>query len=202
MFKADLIERAERLRSSVEDPTRNLASCPSLVLNADYTPLSYYPLSLWPWQTAIKAIFLDRVDVIETYDREVHSPNLDMKIPSVIALKQYVKPSEFPAFTPFNVFLRDRFICQYCGDPTDLTFAHLIPRSRGGLTRWDNVVAACAPCNLKKGGEMPEVAGMLPAQLPYRPTVFELHRNGRLFPPNYLHDSWVDYLYWDTELEP
>ncbi len=49
---------------------------------------------------------------------------------------------------------------------------------------------------------MPDEAGMLPRQLPYRPTVFELHRNGRLFPPNYLHQSWLDYLYWDTELEP
>ncbi|HBM05367.1 MAG TPA: HNH endonuclease, partial [Erythrobacter sp.] len=107
-----MLERAARFRSSEDDPTRNLQSCPSLVLNADFTPLSYYPLSLWPWQTAIKAIFLDRVDVIATYEREVHSPSLDMKIPSVIALKQYVKPSEFPAFTRFNLFLRDRFSCQ------------------------------------------------------------------------------------------
>ena len=48
----------------------------------------------------------------------------------------------------------------------------------------------------------PRDAGMHPRQEPYRPTVFELHRNGRLFPPNYLHDSWLDYLYWDTALEP
>ena len=82
MFKAELLERAARFRSADEDPCRKLESCPALVLNADYTPLSYYPLSLWPWQTAIKAIFLDRVDVIASYDREVHSPNLDMKIPS------------------------------------------------------------------------------------------------------------------------
>ena len=109
MFKADLIERAAHFRSAEEDPTRKLDSCPALVLNADYTPLSYYPLSVWPWQTAIKAIFLERVDVVATYDRLVHSPSLDMQIPSVIALRQYVKPSEFPAFTRFNVFLRDRF---------------------------------------------------------------------------------------------
>ena len=50
--------------------------------------------------------------------------------------------------------------------------------------------------------KMPEQAKMWPSQKPYRPTVFELHRNGRLFPPNYLHESWLDYLYWDTELEP
>jgi 5-methylcytosine-specific restriction endonuclease McrA len=100
------------------------------------------------------------------------------------------------------VFLRDRFTCQYCGSKEDLTFDHLVPRSRGGQTRWDNVVAACAPCNLDKGGAMPAEVGMHPSQAPYRPTVFELHRNGRLFPPNYLHQSWLDYLYWDTELDP
>ncbi|RME96518.1 MAG: HNH endonuclease, partial [Alphaproteobacteria bacterium] len=55
---------------------------------------------------------------------------------------------------------------------------------------------------LKKGGKLPEAAGMWPAQKPYRPTVHQLHRNGRKFPPNYLHESWLDFLYWDTELEP
>ena len=101
---------------------RHLANCPALVLNADYTPLSYYPLSLWPWQTAIKAVFLERVDIVASYAREVHSPSWTMPIPSVIALRQYVKPSEHPAFTRFNLFLRDRFACQYCGSGKDLTF--------------------------------------------------------------------------------
>ena len=175
---------------------------PALVLNADYRPLSYYPLSLWSWQDAIKAVFLDRVNIVAEYEHAVSSPTFSMKLPSVVSLKAYVKPSRHPAFTRFNVFLRDRFLCQYCGCKDDLTFDHLIPRSLGGLTRWDNVVTACAPCNLSKGGDLPHQAGMRPRQMPYRPTVFELHRNGRLFPPNYLHDSWLDYLYWDTELEP
>ena len=134
MFKADLIERTAPFRSAEDDPSRKLASCPALVLNADYTPLSYYPLSLWPWQTAIKAVFLERVDIVASYEREVHSPSLDMKIPSVIALRQYVRPSEFPAFTRFNLFLRDRFQCQYCGAEKDLTFDHVIPRRLGGRT--------------------------------------------------------------------
>jgi 5-methylcytosine-specific restriction endonuclease McrA len=175
---------------------------PALVLNADFRPLSYYPLSLWSWQETVKAVFLDRVNIVSEYERTVRSPSSTIRLPSVVSLKTYVKPALYPAFTRFNVFLRDRFSCQYCGDREDLTFDHLIPRSRGGLTRWDNVVAACAPCNLAKGGAMPKDVGMFPSQHPYRPTVFELHRNGRLFPPNYLHDSWLDYLYWDTELEP
>ncbi len=175
---------------------------PALVLNADYRPLSYYPLSLWCWQDTIKAVFLDRVNIVSEYDRQARSPSLAIWLPSVVSLKSYVRPTLYPAFTRFNVFLRDRFACQYCGDAKDLTFDHLVPRSRGGVTRWDNVVTACAPCNFKKGGKLPNESRMHPDQMPYRPTVYELHRNGRLFPPNHLHRSWLDYLYWDTELEP
>ena len=120
---------------------------PALVLNADFRPLSYYPLSLWSWQESVKAVFLERVNIVSEYDRFVRSPSFEMRLPSVVSLKTYVKPALYPAFTRFNVFLRDRFVCQYCGDKDDLTFDHLIPRSRGGQTRWDNVVAACAPCN-------------------------------------------------------
>lgn len=177
-------------------------ACPALVLNADFRPLSYYPLSLWNWQDAIKAVFLDRVNIIAEYDREVSSPSFSMKLPSVIGLKQYVKPSKNPAFTRFNVFLRDQFKCQYCGSKSELTFDHVIPRSKGGQTTWENVITACSPCNLKKGSQMPKQFGMHPNQKPYRPQIHDLHNNGRKFPPNYLHESWMDFLYWDTELEP
>ena len=88
---------------------------PALVLNADYRPLSYYPLSLWSWQDAIKAVFLDRVNIVAEYEHEVSSPSFAMRLPSVVSLKTYIKPSRNPAFTRFNVFLRDRFECQYCG---------------------------------------------------------------------------------------
>ncbi|WP_228242598.1 HNH endonuclease [Porphyrobacter sp. GA68] len=201
MYQAELIERAARFRSAGDDPTRNLSACPTLVLNADYTPLSYYPLSVWPWQTAIKAVFLDRVDIIESYDRAVHSPSLDMKVPSVIALKQYVRPSQFPAFTRFNVFLRDRFTCQYCGSGHNLTFDHVVPRRLGGRTTWENIVAACAPCNMRKGGRTPQQAKMIPALQPIRPTSWQLQQHGRCYPPNFLHETWRDWLYWDIELE-
>ena len=177
-------------------------SNPALVLNADYRPLSYYPLSLWSWQDTIKAVFLDRVNIVSEYDTKIRSPSFSMRLPSVVSLKTYVKPTRSPAFTRFNVFLRDRFQCQYCSDRDDLTFDHLIPRSRGGQTTWENVVTACSPCNLRKGGKTPAMARMYPSQKPFRPTVADLHNNGRQFPPNYLHDSWMDYLYWDTELEP
>ncbi len=177
-------------------------ACPALVLNADYRPLSYYPLSLWSWQDTIKAVFLERVNIVSEYDRAVCSPSFSMRLPSVVSLKTYVKPSRVPAFTRFNVFLRDRFTCQYCGAREELTFDHVIPRSKGGLTTWENVVAACSPCNLRKGDRLPHEVEMLPFQRPFAPSVQDLHQNGRLFPPNYLHDSWMDYLYWDSELEP
>jgi 5-methylcytosine-specific restriction endonuclease McrA len=201
MLKSELIERAARFRSAGDDPSRHLSDCPALVLNADYTPLSYYPLSLWPWQTAIKAIFLERVDIVASYERVVHSPSWSMQVPSVIALRQYVKPSEFPAFTRFNVFLRDRFSCQYCGSPHNLTFDHVIPRRLGGRTSWENILTACAPCNMKKGGRTPAQARMPPLVHAIRPTSWQLQERGRAFPPNYLHETWRDWLYWDVELE-
>ena len=93
-----------------------LEKCPALVLNADYRPLSYYPLSLWCWQDVVRDVFLDRVNVVSEYDREIRSPSFSMKLPSVISLKTFIKPSEHPNFTRFNVFLRDKFSCLYCSD--------------------------------------------------------------------------------------
>ncbi len=184
--------------------TAGLSDCPALVLNADFRPLSYFPLSLWAWQDAIKAVVLDRVNVISEYEATVHSPSMAMRLPSVISLKEYVQPTTRPAFTRFNVFLRDRFSCVYCATAfpaQDLTFDHVIPRSRGGHTTWENVVSACAPCNLKKGGRTPQEAHMAPRRRPAQPTTWELQENGRAFPPNFLHESWRDYLYWDSELD-
>src|SRR5215472_9205837 len=97
-------------------------NCPALVLNADYRPLSYFPLSLWSWQDAIKAVFLERVNIVAQYEKAVRSPSFEMKLPSVVSLKTFVKPATNPAFTRFNVFLRDKFSCQYCSSPDDLTF--------------------------------------------------------------------------------
>jgi 5-methylcytosine-specific restriction endonuclease McrA len=182
----------------------HLDSCPTLVLNADYRPLSYFPLSLWSWQEAVKAVFLDRVNIVSEYDAIIHSPSFQMKVPSVIALKEYVQPKARPAFTRFNVFLRDKWTCQYCAErhkSHELTFDHLIPKSRGGTTTWENILTACQECNLLKGNYLPEECRMFPIRRPYQPTNLQLQVNGRAYPPNFLHESWHDYLYWDTELE-
>lgn len=174
---------------------------PALVLNADYRPLSYYPLSLWPWQEAVKAAFLDRVTILAEYEQVVRSPTTEIRIPSVVVLKEYVKPQKRVAFTRFNLFLRDEFQCQYCGAKGDLTFDHVVPRARGGVTSWENVVAACSPCNLKKGSRSLARSGMSLMRAPRQPSAEELRNTGRRFPPHHLHDSWLDFLYWDAELE-
>lgn len=187
--------------SFVRDPA-GLKQCPALVLNADYRPLSYYPLSLWPWQEAVKAAWLDRVDIIAEYDEVVHSPSTQIRIPSVVVLRDYVKPQKKVAFTRFNLFLRDEFQCQYCGSRGgNLTFDHVIPRASGGVTSWMNVVAACSPCNLRKGSKSLRHSGLHLRKPPRQPEAAKLQNNGRKFPPNHLHESWLDFLYWDAELE-
>ncbi|WP_193141719.1 MULTISPECIES: HNH endonuclease [unclassified Meridianimarinicoccus] len=184
----------------VREP-QNLKHHPALVLNADYRPLSYYPLSLWPWQEAVKAAYLDRVDIIAEYDTVVRSPTTEIKIPSVVVLRDFVKPQKRVAFTRFNLFLRDEFSCQYCGDKGDLTFDHVIPRARGGITSWENVVAACGRCNLRKGSKTLKQVGFSLRKPVRAPTAMELRNLGRKFPPNHLHHTWMDFLYWDAELD-
>lgn len=189
-FRADLVRGSSAMSKH-----------PALVLNADYRPLSYYPLSLWTWQDAVKAAWLDRVDIVAEYDDVVHSPSTVIKIPSVVVLKDYVKPQKRVGFTRFNLFLRDEFRCQYCGKSGELTFDHVVPRASGGVTSWQNVVAACSPCNLRKGCKSLQHTGMNLRKSPRQPAAEELRNMGRKFPPNHLHDSWMDFLYWDAELE-
>jgi len=185
------------------DATLPLDKCPALILNADYRPLSYLPLSVLPWHEAIKAIFRESVVVVSEYNRVVRSPTIEMRLPAVLALKEYAPMKETPPFTRYNVYLRDQWRCQYCGDDFrthELTFDHVIPRSRGGRTSWSNIVAACHCCNLRKGDRLPGEIGMHPLVSPRQPTFFELQSRARKYPPNFLHESWRDYLYWDTEL--
>jgi len=183
--------------------TDSLQNYPALILNADYRPLSYFPLSIWSWQDAVKAIFRESVTIVSEYDRLVSSPTIDMKLPSVLALKEFIPQSETPVFTRFNVFLRDEWECQYCAQEFkthNLTFDHVIPRSKGGVTSWDNIVAACRTCNMVKANKLPQQCGMFPRKTPEQPTIYQLQRNGKKFPPNFLHKSWGDFLYWDSEL--
>lgn len=172
------------------------AHYPALVLNADHRPI--FPLEFSPWQDSIKAAIRGAVTVVAEYEKTVRSPSTEMRIPSVIASRVYVKPQR-PAFTRYNLFLRDRFRCAFCGTKHaygGLTFDHLIPQSKGGETSWTNILAACSPCNAEKDDQHRE-----PLWRPFEPTAYQLANAAREFPPQHLHESWLDYLYWDAELE-
>lgn len=176
----------------------------TLVLNADHRPLSYHPLSLWSWQDALTAVLLDRVTLVTSYDLEARSPSRRIPIPSVVALKTYLSLDRHPAFTRYNIYIRDRKTCQYCRkhlQADELTFDHVVPRSRGGRSSWENVVAACPGCNIRKGSRTPVEAGMPLLHLPVRPTVRELNRERPEISRTELHHSWIDFVYWDSELE-
>ncbi|KIU48394.1 HNH endonuclease [Bradyrhizobium elkanii] len=175
------------------------AANPALVLNADFQPLCYFPLSLFGWEDTVRAVVRGTHVVVAEYDQVIRSPSTVMRLPSVIALREYVRPQTRVAFTRFNVFLRDRFRCQYCGEQQlrgELTFDHVVPRADGGQTSWSNIVAACSPCNARKARFRQK-----PLRAPYEPTQHDLVAAQRLVPPNFLHESWQDFLYWDVELE-
>jgi len=180
----------------------NPGQFPALVLNADYTPLSYVPLSVWSWQDTMKAIFRDVATVLSSYDKVVRSPSVEMQLPSVIVLKRYVpinkRQGSQPAFTRRNLYLRDAFCCRYCGkrESVDkLTYDHVVPRARKGPTSWTNVVTACKKCNLRKGDKLLQnIPDMKLSKPPHHPSWYELQNNARAFPPRHLHEDWIDYV--------
>lgn len=182
-----------------------------LELNADLQPRSYFPLSLMTWQDVMFLLVKgeqtgeERLTVIAEYDDVVvRSAKEERKLPSVVAHTKYIKPSENVAFTRFNVFLRDDFTCQYTGKKlpaSQLTFDHVIPKSQGGKTTWENIVTASTEANLLKADKSLKESGLKLIKRPYKPSYFEMKNKGRKYPPKYLHESWLDYLYWTTELD-
>lgn len=171
---------------------------PALLLNADFQPVSVFPLSTWGFERTMRNHLKGRITVLETYDAELRSPSTTYRPPSVIMLKRYVKRPKIVAFSRLNIFLRDDFRCQYCGtrhDPKDLTFDHVVPRCKGGPTNFENIVACCVTCNSKKGSR----TDMRPMRAPKAPDPRELIRARP--PVSNLHHSWLDYLYWSGVLE-
>ena len=129
-----------------------------------------------------------------------------IEINSIVATygNHRMRDSYTPPLSNRTLFQRDNHLCMYCGQSfcsRDLSRDHVTPLSQGGQNHWTNVVTACSACNLRKGNKTTREADMVPRQKPYQPTTWQLQENGRAFPPNYLHESWRDYLYWDVELE-
>lgn len=183
-----------------------VANLRTLVLNADMQPVSWAPLSIWSWQDALVALIKGRVYPVANYeDVEVRSASRSFQVPSVVALKDYHRRKTI-AFTRYHVFLRDEFTCQYCGRKSttkDLTFDHVVPRSKGGQTVWSNIVACCQMDNLRKADLTPKQAGLKLRRKPFEPTPYQLDMIARRLPEanSELHKTWNDFLYWDTELE-
>jgi 5-methylcytosine-specific restriction endonuclease McrA len=180
-----------------------------LILNADYRPLSTYPLSFLTGQEAIKAVFRCRATVVEEWDQMFRSPSIEVHVPKVAALNHYAPISAEPKFCRRSILLRDRFKCQYCGvrfESAELTFDHVVPRAKGGQTTWNNILTACVACNKHKRDHSANWSGrkgqgIRPLKEPRRPTTMELLRAGLEFIDPVTKETWQDWLYWSSELK-
>src|SRR5579884_964477 len=159
-----------------------------LVLNATYEPINVCTV-----RRAVVLLLKEKAEVIERAEWELHSASRTMARPVVIRLVSYVRiprDTHRRKITRRAVFARDNWTCQYCGSRSNLTVDHVIPRSKGGTSSWDNIVASCAPCNRRKGDLLPRQVGMelrRPPRTP-SPTVF-IHVASPTIP-----DAWIQYL--------
>jgi 5-methylcytosine-specific restriction endonuclease McrA len=146
----------------------------TLVLNADGMPVSVLPLSTINWQEAIRYMVLEKADVLFWHDNWiVHSATWETPVPSVIMLRDYMKPKAAVRFSRSNVFLRDGYKCQYCYsklEKKECTLDHVLPTSHGGKTTFENTVTSCSPCNANKGANKK----IVPKTKPYRPDYYDL----------------------------
>ncbi len=212
-----MTDNAEDLVVQLSDHEKRLNRYRTLELNADGQPMSYYPLSTMTWQEIMFLVVkgeltgIPRINILAEYeddDAVVRTSIREFRLPSVISHLEFIKRPDTVAFTKFNVFLRDDFTCQYSGekhDPVDLTFDHIVPQCRGGKTNWLNIVTAHRSVNELKDSmslkEFQKRTGLYLRRQPYEPQPYEMLNKGKKYPPKYLHESWQDYLYWDSELE-
>ena len=159
---------------------------PVLILNSDGTPLSRFPLSLNIMKKVLKALLKGHINVVQEYDASIKVKDKDLKLPKIVMLNKYVKIDHKPKFSRKNIYLRDNYTCQYCGqkfDADDLTFDHVIPRA----------------CGNKKGSKTAEQVGMKLLSKPRIPTIRELEKNQPI--KNELYNDWLSEAYWESELE-
>lgn len=159
---------------------------------------SYYlPVRVLHWQDAVKMIYEGTVRVVVEYDETISSPSTTWKMPAVVALKRSVRKYVKGAvkFSRMNVYARDGYRCQYCGDEfsiDELTYDHVVPRASGGRREWSNIVSACRACNSRKGSRTCDEVGMFPIRDPREPAVMALLSpiiNRETAP-----DEWLDFL--------
>jgi 5-methylcytosine-specific restriction endonuclease McrA len=166
---------------------------PVLVLNA-----SYEPIHVCVVRRALVLVFKGVASAEELASAQVHSASQAVSVPSVIRLLEYRRiPRQTRSLSRKNILLRDRHTCQYCAQvfsPIELTLDHVIPRSRGGKSSWENLVTSCRRCNNCKGDRLPEEANML---LQRRPRPFSLHTSRSLMRQlGGYQETWRKYLFY------
>ncbi len=159
-----------------------------LVLNATYEPINVCTV-----RRAVVLLLKEKAEVIEHAGWQLHSASTSLQRPVVIRLVTYVRiprDTHRRKITRRAVFARDEWTCQYCGSRSNLTVDHVIPKSKGGTSSWENIVASCAPCNRRKGDALPRQVGMKLLRQPRtpNPTVF-IHVASPRIPP-----AWLQYL--------
>jgi 5-methylcytosine-specific restriction endonuclease McrA len=131
------------------------------------------PHRVIPWERAVVLVVLGKVDVLEEYDEAITAPSLELRTPAVVRLKKAGRATKQSVrFSRINVYTRDGFRCQYCGEKKEmreLNYDHVVPRHRGGKTAWENIVTSCYACNDRKGSRTPAEAGMTLLRKPFRP---------------------------------
>lgn len=184
----------------------SLDDCRVLQLNADFRPVSTSPLSTLGWQDAIKGVIEGKLSVVAEYDNLiVRSEKQSWNIPSVVANVDYINLNRPAAKTRWNLMLAYEFKCAYCDTRhrvEDLTYDHVIPKSRGGRSDWSNLVPACHKCNMHKSNRTPQEAHMPLLHKPRHPTYAKLNALGIKYMKERtnIHKTWLDYLYWGIHL--
>ena len=159
----------------------------TLLLNA-----TYEPMKVISWQRAITLLFLNKAEMVESYDEVIRSISHAVRKPAVVRLRRYARQDRSVKFSRENVYRRDDFSCQYCGarpGAAALTLDHVVPRARGGKTEWTNIVTACVRCNAVKADRTPEQARMPLPRRPFKPASMPM-----LATHECRHPGWRDYL--------
>jgi 5-methylcytosine-specific restriction endonuclease McrA len=159
-----------------------------LVLNA-----SYEPINVCTVRRATVLLLKERAEMIEHGTWSLHSENMTLPRPMVIRLVTYVRiprDTHRRKITRRAVFARDDWTCQYCGARSNLTVDHVVPRSKGGPSSWENIVASCAPCNRRKGDQLLQHSGMILRRRPGSPSP---HVFIQVASPT-IPSAWVQYL--------
>jgi 5-methylcytosine-specific restriction endonuclease McrA len=166
----------------------------TLLLNADGMPVCYMPLSTLTWQDAIRYMVLDKADVLYYHENwVVHSATWETQVPSVMMLREYMKPKMHVRFSRGNIYLRDNGHCAYCGTHIErkaATLDHVQPVSKGGKTTWENCVTACAPCNSYKSDHL----HFKPKFKPYKPDYYELVNKRKKEEFNVRYTEWRQFI--------